>query len=497
MNISNVLFVLDSLDNLLWGYIAMPALLLMGIYMSYRTKCIQIRRFPKVLSTFFETLTSKRSGDGIHPLKAFFVCIGGCMGVGNVVAVCTAIQIGGPGALFWIWVTALVGMIVKYSEVYLGIRYRVPNGKGGFTGGPMYFLQKVFKKAWVPKFAALLLCIYGVEIYQFSVVTESISTNFELNKYVVATLLLALIIFVSRRGVHYIGSIVSVSIPIFIVSYLGMGAWVFYQNYDLLPSVIHMIFSSAFSGHAAMGGFAGSTILLTASQGIRRSCYAGDIAVGYASVIHSESREDIAEKQASLAMMEIFLDSFIICTTSVMIILATGTWSQEIEASMLVQQALANYFPAMNIFMPLFLLMLGITTIMSYFCAGIKCAEFVAPKYGRKIYYGYALCITLVFINYPPLQALTVLSITAGILLLLNLYGIYKLKDNIEFMPATAPSAGSTESLSEPQEEYVAQQNYAIQDNYVPESYVSENYLTDTYAINESPQAAALINSTN
>jgi AGCS family alanine or glycine:cation symporter len=347
-------------------------------------------------------------------------------------------------------------MIVKYSEVFLGVRHRVPDGKGGFRGGPMYFLQRVFKTKWVPKFACLLLCVYGVEIYQFSVVTETISANFDINKYLVATLLMVLIISMSRRGVHYIGSIASVSIPVFIVCYLGMGAWVLYQNFEMLPSILKSVFASAFSGHAAVGGFAGSTILLTASQGIRRSCYAGDIAVGYASVIHSESGEVSAEKQASLAIMEIFLDSFVICTTSVMIVLAAGVWSEPIEASMLVQQALSNYFPAMHVFMPIFLLMLGFTTIISYFCAGIKCAEFIAPRFGRKAYYLYALCVTLIFVNLPPMQALTTLSITAGILLMLNLYGIFKLRNEIEFI-TSRDSANVNTDTTPPSDEPVGQ----------------------------------------
>lgn len=425
--------LLKTIDDFLWGYAALPALLLMGAYLTYKSGFVQVRRFPNILRAFFKTLTRKHSGSGVHPLKAFFVCIGGCMGVGNVVAVCTATQIGGPGALFWIWITAILGMILKYSEVYLGMLYRIPDGKGGYRGGPMYFLQKAYTKSWVPKVASFLLCIYGVEIYQFCVVTENIATNFEINKYLIALVLMTLIIATSRKGVHHIGRIASVLIPVFIVCYLGMGAWVLFQNIHTLPAILQTVMQSAFTGHAAVGAFAGSTILLTASQGIRRSCYASDIAVGYASVIHSETGEVMPEKQASLAIMEIFLDSFVICTTSVMMVLTTGVWNEPIEASMLVQQALANYFPAMHIFMPLFLLLLGFTTIISYFCAGIKCAEFISPKIGRKIYYVYGSAISLLFVCLQTTQALTMMSITAALLLMLNLYGMYKLRHEIVF----------------------------------------------------------------
>ncbi len=109
-------------------------------------------------------------------------------------------QIGGPGALLWIWITAILGMAMKYSEVYLGIRYRVKNNEGGYNGGPMYFLQRVFKTMWIPGFVALLLCVYGVEVYQFRIVTESLTENFSLNYYVVAFTLLALVIYAGSGG---------------------------------------------------------------------------------------------------------------------------------------------------------------------------------------------------------------------------------------------------------------------------------------------------------
>ena len=355
------------------------------------------------------------------------------MGVSNVVAVCTAAQIGGPGALFWIWITAIVGMMLKYSEVYLGILYRVSDGRGGYRGGPMYFLQKAYKSAWIPKLVCFLLCIYGVEIYQFRVITENLAANFEINKYVIALVLIILMVTISRRGVNSVGRVASAFIPLFILCYLSMAAWIFYQNLSEIPKIFGVILESAFTGHAAIGAFAGSSVLLTASQGVRRSCYAGDLAVGYASVIHSETGEPMPEKQASFAIMEVFLDSFIISTTSVLLVLITGVWHSPIEASLLVQNALALYFPGMHLFIPLFLFLLGFTTIIAYFCAGIKCAEFIFAKIGRRIYYIYGCLSCFAFVFLDTSQALTVMSITAALLLMINLCGIYRLRHRIRF----------------------------------------------------------------
>lgn len=427
-----VLFI-KTFDNLLWSYSVLPILIIIGIYLTYKSNFMQIRCLPRIFKNFISTLTTRHEGDGVHPLKAFFTCIGGCMGIGNVVAVCTAAQIGGPGALFWIWVTAFFGMIIKYSEVYLGMTHRVPNGKGGFQGGPMYYLHKVFKKAFMPKLVAFLLCLYGIEVYQFSIVTENLAANLAVNKYIIAFVLVTVIISISRKGVNNVGRIASVFIPIFIIFYLAMGAWVLYQNLSLLPNVFMTVITSAFTGQAATGGFLGSTLLIAASQGMRRSCYSSDLGIGYASVIHSETGETSAEKQASLTIVEICLDSFIISTTSLSLILVTGVWNSPIEASMLVQSALSIYFPGMQVFMPMFLLLLGFTTVISYFTAGIKCAEFISPWIGRKVYYVYAAISCPMFVFLKSEQALTIMSINAAILLLINVYGIFKLRNEISY----------------------------------------------------------------
>ena len=164
--------------------------------------------------------------------------------------------------------------------------------KGAIAAGPCTSFKRLTKALDAKNCGCLALYLW-VEVYQFSVITESIAANLDVNKYGVALILMTLMIAISRRGVNNVGRIASFFIPIFIICYLGMGAWIFYQNVDMLPSLLGTVIKSAFTGHAAVGAFAGSTILIAASQGMRRSCYAGDVAVGYASVIHSETRRSI------------------------------------------------------------------------------------------------------------------------------------------------------------------------------------------------------------
>jgi AGCS family alanine or glycine:cation symporter len=432
--LTTLLSQLDLLEHFLWTYFGVPIVILLGLYLSFKSRFFQIRHLPTVFKTFIQLIKFRNdSHPGIHPLKAFFAAVGGCVGIGNIVGICTAIQLGGPGALFWIWMTALAGMIMKYSEVYLGLLYRIPNEKGGYHGGPMYFLQRVFKQNWVPKFVCVLLCIYGVEVYQFSVIATSLTTNWGLNSYWVIGMLLCLVIFAGNGGVKRVGNISSASLPFFVIIYVSMGLWVLLHHLSVIPSVVKLIFTSAFTGHAAVGGFIGAGLMSTISHGIRRGCYTGDVGVGYASVIHSESSEQQAEKQASLAIFDIFLDTFVVCTTTLLLILTTGLWQEPIEAGLLVQSALGQYFPYMHFFMPFFLFLLGYNTINAYFCVGLKCAEYLSPRLGRLMYYLYAVAILLLFSFMGTGQAQTVMAIAGVSLLIINGYGIFCLRHDISF----------------------------------------------------------------
>ncbi|MCE2982436.1 MAG: amino acid carrier protein [Parachlamydia sp.] len=442
---------LDAIENFLWTFMGVPIVILLGIYLSYKSGFVQIRHLPTVFKTFLGLLKQGKGSEvkGIDPIKTFFAAVGGCVGIGNIVGVCTAVQIGGPGALFWIWMTAIAGMIIKYSEVYLGLRHRVPNESGGYNGGPMYFLQKAFNLRWMPGLVCILLCIYGVEVYQFSVISTSISNNWGLNSYAVIAVLLVLVIFAGSGGVKRVGSISSTSLPIFVTVYVGMGLWVLFNNLSALPSVFSDIFSSAFSGHAAVGGFAGAGVMTMMSYGIRRGCYTGDIGVGYASVIHSESSVQVPERQAALAIFDIFLDTFIVCTTSLFIILATGIWQEPMEAGMLVQLSLSKYFPYTEYFMPLFLFLLGYNTINAYFCVGLKCADYISPRYGRPVYYAYAVLALIGFSFLGTGQAQAAMAIAGVSLLIINSCGIFMLRHEISFDIAGEKAAEQTPELLE------------------------------------------------
>lgn len=431
--IESVFSYLSSFEEMLWSYLCIPLMIALGIYFSIRFRFSQLLKFNSIIKLFIQTLKEPWGKDqGIHPISAFFASIGGCIGIGNIVAVCTAIQIGGPGAIFWMWVAAFFGMVIKYSEVYLGYIHRQPDGKGGYNGGPMYFLPKVFKSPVIPIIVSVLLCIYGTEIYMFKIVTYSIVENWGFNQYLVIALLLGMVIYVASGGVDRVGKISGVIIPLFLLVFVGMSFWVLLKNISAWPSMFATIFSSAFTGHAAVGGFAGSGILLSMSQGVARGCYTGDIGIGYASVVQAEARCQDPKKQAKLAILGIFLDTFIICTMSTLLVMVTGVWQEGTSASLMVQKALSMYFPYMNLYMPIFLFILGYSSLIAFFCVGLKCARFIHNKRGAMVYYIYSVVSFILFSFIDQSYALMVMSITGACLLLINVSGMYLMRQEIE-----------------------------------------------------------------
>lgn len=434
--IDQIFYYLEKSNDFLWGHINFFLIVILGTLFTYFSRFFQVRKLPQILRVLFTVwrqTPSSCNSVGLNPLRTFFAGIGGCLGIGNTVAICTAVQIGGPGALFWVWVAGLLGMLLKYCEVYLGMIHRVKNGKNSFNGGPMYYLQKAFKTPWIPSLAALLLCVYGVEVYMFNIMVDSCYYNWNISKIYIIALLLLFTFFTAAGGIKRIGQICARIIPIFLLLYVFMSIYVIGSHIEFLPLVLKQVFTGAFTPQAATGAFAGSTVLLTISLGMSRGCYSSDIGVGYSSVIHSESSHDKPTHQASLAIVAMFIDIFIVCTLSIMLVLITQTWQAPSETYLMVQNALGTSFPYMQFFMPFFLLLLGCSAISTYFTVGLKCAEYLSPKKGKLLYYSYALITFFSYSFFHSSHALTLMSFSGALLLILNLMGIYVLRKQIVF----------------------------------------------------------------
>ncbi|ADH17181.1 AGCS family amino acid carrier protein [Chlamydia trachomatis] len=448
---SAFLSFLTAFDDFIWSYIAFVLILLLGVLFTCKSKFAQFTQLPAFFKLFYhfsKEASSKKENQkkGVHPLKVFFASAGGNIGIGNVVGIVTAASVGGPGALFWVWIAGILGSIVKYSEVYLGIKFRQSDANNMYHGGPMFFLDKAYRTRIVSVIVAVLLCIYGVEIYQFSIIANTLASCWDVPKLMAIASLLFLVMYAVQGGLQRIGKICSLVLPFFMLVYCGMAFYILIQEIHTLPALFSSIFRSAFTGHGAIGGFAGCTVASTIRQGLSRAAYSGDIGIGFDSIIQSETSATNPQTQAQLSIVGVIVDN-LVCTLSLLIVLASGVWHRAgLEGSEIVEQALFFYFPYIRVFLPAFLFATGYTTIISYFLVGKKCANFICGNKGSKFYTVYGIIALPAFCFLPQDTALLVMSVSGALLLCLNLLGVFLMRKELIFPKKEAETLEVSES---------------------------------------------------
>src|ERR1700722_11398173 len=216
--------VLGAIESFYWSYIGFTIVVAIGIYFTFRSGFYQLKVLAHPIRTIKAVQKSSEGGDGINPFRVYFASVGGMVGLGNIVIVITAVQMGGPGSLFWLWIAGFFGALIKYSEIYLGMKFRIDDGREGHHGGPMIYLQKAFKNKWISRFIPSLYCfllaIYGVEISQFVVVSDVLTEAIPLPSYLILGGLLALTVYGGFGGIRRLANISTVIMPPFIAIYL-------------------------------------------------------------------------------------------------------------------------------------------------------------------------------------------------------------------------------------------------------------------------------------
>ncbi len=432
----SVFNIIGLIEDFYWSYIGWALITGAGLYLTIISRGLQFRalfNFKKNIKEIYNA-GNNAENDGIHPFKLYFASVGGMVGLGNIVFISMALMIGGPGSIFWTTIASLSGMLLKYSEIYLGVKYRIKNENNGFNGGPMYFLQKAFKPKVFAYVFAFLLCLYGVEISNFVIIVDRVQHSFEINRLVIILCLLVLVIYSAIGGVERLANICSVIMPVFMIGYIIFAVYIIACNADMLPSFFKTVLVSAFTGQAQIGGFAGSTMILAAYMGISKGVYSGDIGIGYDSIVQSETRIVNPKTQATLAIYALFTDTLICILTNTMLGV-TGAWHilNKLEPSDIVASTLSNYVPYSDIFMTLLLFFAGYTTIIAYLAAGTKCAEFINKKHGKKIYLLYSIIAFVLFCNFSQKNVMLIMSTLSGFLVLLNVSAILKLRKDIDF----------------------------------------------------------------
>jgi alanine or glycine:cation symporter, AGCS family len=360
------------LNGYVWGWPMIVLLVGTGLLLTIITGGAQFRYLGFALREVLGKITQKSAGPGeVSPFQAVATALASTVGVGNIAGVATAISIGGPGALFWLWVSGVLGMCTKFAEIVIALHYREPDASGQMRGGAMYVLRNGLGMPWLGAiFAGLVsLAAFGIgNMVQSNSVAASLQASFGVNPSVTGIVLAILTAAVILGGIKRIGQFTEYLVPFMALFYLGGGLIILVRYAAEIPAALSLVMSSAFSGAAATGGFAGSTIMLAMRYGIARGLFSNEAGLGSAPLVHAAAKTDHPVRQGLYGIFEVFVDTILVCTTTGMAILVTGVWSGGTTGAELAGQAFSTGLPGTwgNIVVTTSLVLFAFSTVIGW-----------------------------------------------------------------------------------------------------------------------------------
>ena len=363
--------MLNAIDSFMWGPPLITLLVGTGIYLTLRLKLLQVVRLPKALSLIFK---AKNRGEGdVSSFKALCVALAATVGTGNIVGVATAVKIGGPGAIFWMWMAAFFGMATKYAEGLLAVKYRSTDAKGNIAGGPMYYIRQGMGEKYKPLatfFAAatILVAYFGIGTFpQVNAIVDSAEISFGLSKVLTGAVLTLLIAAITIGGLQSIAKVASKVIPFMAVMYIAISLGLIVMNLDGVPEAVALIFESAFTGTAAAGGFAGSTIMMAMQNGIARGVFSNESGLGSAPIAAAAAKTKEPAEQGLISMTGTFIDTLIICTMTGLALVLTGVWQGDAAGAAMTSAAFASVYGTLgSSLLTIALVLFAFTTILGW-----------------------------------------------------------------------------------------------------------------------------------
>jgi AGCS family alanine or glycine:cation symporter len=336
------------LNGLVWGPPMLVLLVGTGVLLTVLTGGVQFRRLGTALGEVLGKLRRPTTGEGsVTPFQAVATALASTVGVGNIAGVATAISLGGPGALFWLWVSGVLGMATKYSEIVIALHYRERDEGGVMRGGAMYTLRRL-GLPWLGTAFALLtsLAAFGIgNMVQANSVAHSLEATFGFSPPVVGVVLVILAGAVILGGIRRIAAFAEVLVPFMALFYIGGGLVALLLHAGRIPEALRLVFDGAFTGTAAAGGFAGSTVMLALRYGIARGLFSNEAGLGSAPLVHSAATTDHPVRQGMYGIFEVFVDTLLICTTTGLVILVTDSWTTGETGAALTARAFETGLP--------------------------------------------------------------------------------------------------------------------------------------------------------
>ncbi|MDC9621485.1 sodium:alanine symporter family protein [Xenorhabdus sp. XENO-7] len=376
---------LNAINGIVWGIPMLVGILGIGIFMQIRLSFLPIRK----LGTGFKLLFQKNEqrGEGqISPFNALMTALSATIGTGNIAGVATAVVMGGPGALFWMWMTALLGMATKYSEAVLAVRFRETDKNGNYVGGPMYYIKNGLGKKWI--WLGTLFAFFGSiagfgigNTVQANSVADVLQSNFGIEKTVTAGILVILVGAVLIGGIKRISDVAGKLVPVMTVGYFGAGIIVLALNITAIPEAFVLIIKSAFTPVAAQGGFAGAAVWAAIRFGVARGVFSNEAGLGSAPIAHAAAKTQNPIRQGLIAMLGTFIDTIIVCSVTGLTIVITGGWLTGETGATLTASSFSAVIPGGNYIVAVALAIFAFTTILGWSFYGEKCIQYLlGPK---------------------------------------------------------------------------------------------------------------------
>lgn len=425
--------ILSTISDFVWGpFLLIPLLLLTGLYLTIVLRGLQ---FHKLFYALWLALVRRKEAGGVGDIthyQALSTALAATVGVGNIAGVATAIHLGGPGALFWMWMTGLVGMATKYTEAFLGVRFRRPDARGEQSGGPMFYLTYGVGGRFGATLGVLFavfgaLAAFGIgNMVQSNSVADAVHAQWGVPMWLTGAIITLLAAVVILGGIKSIGAVTSAFVPVMIVFYIVGALWVIIANIGNLPAALALVLSDAFTGTAATGGFAGAGILLAIRYGVARGIFSNESGLGTGGIAAAAAKTNEPVRQALVSMTQTFIDTLVVVSMTGMVIIVTGAWRSGENGAPLTTMAFSQGLPGQwgGIVVTIGLIFFAFSTLLGWAYYGERCMD---RLFGRSAVLPYRLLfIVLIFVGTVlELQTVwTISDIMNGLMALPNLIGL-------------------------------------------------------------------------
>ncbi|WP_084054004.1 alanine/glycine:cation symporter family protein [Desulfonispora thiosulfatigenes] len=432
-----------SIDNFIWGPPLLILLVGTGVYLSFRLKFLQIFRLPLALKFAFKKDKDDNNCEGdVSSFAALCTALSATIGTGNIVGVATAIKLGGPGALFWMWMAAFFGMATKYAEGLLAVKYREVDENGQMSGGPMYYIKNGLGHKPYSMFLAKSFSFFGIGVALFGIgtfpqvnaIVESTNIVFNIPIIMTAAIITTLVALVTLGGIKSISRVAEFCVPFMAIVYIIGCLAVLIVNYTAVPAAFSFIITSAFTPTAATGGFLGSTMILAMRMGVARGVFSNESGLGSAPIASAAAKTKDPAKQGLIAMTGTFIDTIVVCTMTGLVLTLTGAWSSDLSGAAMTNYAFTEGLNIIGQYIvTIGLMFFAFTTILGWNYYGERCTEFL---FGIKGILPYKLIFIVLVASgaFLELELIwTIADIVNGLMAIPNLIALISLSGVVVF----------------------------------------------------------------